>query len=111
MAISLEPVADADIVETYGDAFPNSRKVYVTGAHDIRVPFREIHLSGGEPPLRVYDTSGPRSHDIRDGLPELRADWIQSRGDVSRVARSYRASDDAKRAEIPMGLQRGALRG
>ncbi len=111
MAISLESIADADIAETYGDAFPNSRKVYVSGTRGIRVPFREIRLSGGEPPLRVYDTSGPRSHDIRGGLPELRADWIHSRGDVSGVARSYRAPDGAARAEIPAGLQRGALRG
>ncbi len=111
MAISLESIADADVAETYGDAFPNSRKVYVSGTRGIRVPFREIRLSGGEPPLRVYDTSGPRSHDIREGLPELRADWIHSRGDVSEVARSYRAPDGAARAEIPAALQRGALRG
>ena len=40
----------------YGDAFPNSRKVFVEGKHGIRVPFREITLSDGEPALRVYDT-------------------------------------------------------
>jgi phosphomethylpyrimidine synthase len=54
--------------------FPNSRKVYVDG-----VPFREIELSGGEQPLRVYDTSGPHGHDVRVGLPKLREDWVSLR--------------------------------
>ena len=34
---------------------PNSTKVYI-GQH--RVPMREIALSGGEPPLQLYETSG-----------------------------------------------------
>lgn len=47
---------------------PYSRKVYMRGSRpDIRVPFREVVLTptpsrlGSEenPPLRVYDTSGP----------------------------------------------------
>jgi len=40
---------------------------------------REIALSGGEPPLRVYDTSGPQGFDIRDGLPALRRPWVLER--------------------------------
>ncbi len=40
-----------------------SRKVYSShkGRDDIRVPCREIPLdpSSGEPPLRLYDPSGP----------------------------------------------------
>src|SRR3954447_10345868 len=63
----------------YGDAFPNSTKVYVDGPEGIRVPMREIALSGGEPPLRVYDTSGPQGFDVRDGLPSLRDTWIHQR--------------------------------
>ena len=37
-----------------------SRKVYSSpeGHGDLRVPLREIALSG-EPPFHVYDTSGP----------------------------------------------------
>ena len=69
----------------YGDAFPNSRKVYIEGRHGVRVPMREIALSGGEPPLRVYDTSGPLGSDVREGLPALRTDWIRARGDVTEV--------------------------
>jgi len=56
----------------YGDAFPNSTRIHVDGPGGIRVPMREISLSGGEPPLRVYDTSGPRGFDVREGLPPLR---------------------------------------
>jgi phosphomethylpyrimidine synthase len=63
----------------YAEAFPNSRKVYVEGAAGVRVPMREISLSGGEPPLQVYDTSGPQGHDVREGLPLLRRQWISER--------------------------------
>jgi phosphomethylpyrimidine synthase len=66
----------------YGAAFPNSTKVYV-GANGIRVPMREIALSNGEPPHRVYDTSGPQGYAVRDGLPPLRRDWILARSDVN----------------------------
>jgi phosphomethylpyrimidine synthase len=55
---TLPPLQSSD----FASAFPNSRKVYVEGA-GVRVPMREIALSGGEPPLRVYDTSGPQGHD------------------------------------------------
>jgi phosphomethylpyrimidine synthase len=65
----------------FESAFPNSRKVFVE-AGKVRVPMREITLGGGEPPLRVYDTSGPHGHDVRDGLPELRRGWIADRGGV-----------------------------
>ncbi len=64
---------------TLADAFPNSTKVYVEGPAGVRVPMREITLSGGEPPLRVYDTSGPEGHDARDGLPSVRGEWIEKR--------------------------------
>ena len=44
-------------------ALPASRKIYVAGEihKDIRVPMREIsvHPTAGEPPLPVYDSSGP----------------------------------------------------
>ncbi len=58
-----------------------------------KVAMREIHLepSSGEPPVRVYDTSGPYTDanariDIMAGLQELRRDWIRQRGDVEEVA-------------------------
>jgi phosphomethylpyrimidine synthase len=63
----------------FSTAFPNSQKVFVDGAQGVRVPMREIALSKGEPPLRVYDTSGPQDHEVKDGLPKLRAPWVQAR--------------------------------
>ena len=44
----------------------------------VRVPMREIALSNGET-LRVYDTSGPQGHDVREGLPKLRERWVAAR--------------------------------
>lgn len=56
----------------------------------IRVPMREIavHPTAGEPPVTVYDSSGPYtdpSHPvlIEKGLPRLRHDWVVARGDVA----------------------------
>ncbi len=97
----------------YGDAFPNSRKVYVEGegSGGVRVPFREIALSGGEPPLRVYDTSGPRGYDVREGLPPLRADWIRARGDIEEVEYSHVSGPRAALVDLPRTLERRALRG
>ena len=95
----------------YGDAFPASRKVYVEGRHGIRVPMREISLSGGEPALRVYDTSGPLGGDVRLGLPSVRGAWIAERGGVEEVARSYRSIGGRPAAEIPETLARPTLRG
>jgi len=61
------------------------RKVYVEGSRpDIRVPFTEVVLSDGEPPVRLYDTSGPGS-DPAVGLPPLRERWIAERDDVAPV--------------------------
>ncbi|MBF0392160.1 MAG: phosphomethylpyrimidine synthase ThiC, partial [Alphaproteobacteria bacterium] len=67
---------------------PASRKVHVAGSlhPDIRVPMREIdlHPSAGEPPLAVYDTSGPYTDpdvaiDITAGMPKPRQAWIAKR--------------------------------
>ncbi|NJC69772.1 phosphomethylpyrimidine synthase ThiC [Planosporangium thailandense] len=61
------------------------RKVYVSGSRpDIRVPFAEVTLSGDNPPVRLYDTSGPATDPVA-GLPALRAGWIAERGDVVSV--------------------------
>src|SRR5262245_58612928 len=75
-------------VTDFNSAFPNSTKVYIDGAHGVRVPMREIALSDGEPSLRVYDTSGPHSHDVNNGLPKLRLDWVLQRNDVEHYTES-----------------------
>jgi len=83
---------------------PASRKIHVPGSlfPDIRVALREIDLepSSGEPPVRVYDTSGPYSDpaasiDIARGLPALRRPWIEARGDVETYeGRDIKPEDD-----------------
>jgi phosphomethylpyrimidine synthase len=78
-----------------------SRKVHVG---PLRVAMREVDLepSSGEPPLRVYDCSGPYTDpaakiDILAGLPELRRDWIRGRGDVEEVdQREVRPEDNGQ---------------
>src|SRR5438067_12300172 len=50
----------------------------------------DLEPSSGEPPVVLYDTSGPYTDpsariDIMAGLPELRSAWIRARGDVEEV--------------------------
>ena len=86
----------------------SSRKVYVEGSKpDIMVPMREISLTptsgrtGTEdnPPLGVYDTSGPYTDpavetDVRRGLSALRRGWILERGDVEEYQGQRSQSGD-----------------
>jgi phosphomethylpyrimidine synthase len=80
--------AQAEVDSAAVAPLPNSRKIYVTGSRaDVRVPMREISLSGGNAPVTVYDTSGPYTDpaaqiDIRAGLATPRAAWIAERGDT-----------------------------
>ncbi|HYD30906.1 MAG TPA: phosphomethylpyrimidine synthase ThiC [Azospirillaceae bacterium] len=83
---------------------PGSRKVHVPGAlfPHVRVAMREVCLaaSSGEPPVRLYDPSGPYTDpqvaiDIRRGLTPLRAAWIAARGDVEEYdGRAVKAEDN-----------------
>jgi phosphomethylpyrimidine synthase len=90
--------SDATIDPNALHSFKNSKKIYVEGNNNIKVPFREISLSdtasqfGAEKnnPVVVYDTSGPYTDpahqiDIRNGLPALRSQWILDRGDVEEL--------------------------
>ena len=81
----------------FASAYPGSSKVHIEGTNGVRVPMREIVLSGGEPPLRVYDTSGPQGGNVRQGLPKLRRDWIMVRGDVGAVKAATDAGAAAAR--------------
>jgi phosphomethylpyrimidine synthase len=90
--------SDATIDPNALHSFKNSKKIYVEGNNNIKVPFREISLSdtasqfGAEKnnPVVVYDTSGPYTDpayqiDIRNGLPALRSQWILDRADVEEL--------------------------
>jgi phosphomethylpyrimidine synthase len=88
----------------FGEAFPRSTKVYLEGDRGVRVPVREIGLSAGEPPLQVYDTSGPQGFDVRRGLPPARRPWILAR-DVEENG------GHAPSALIPETLERPVYRG
>jgi len=80
--------------------FPASRKIFVTGSRtDLRVPLREISLAPTRtadglrenPPLPVYDTSGPYTDgeariDLVSGLTPVRATWIEERDDTEALA-------------------------
>ena len=74
---------------------PGSRKVYEPGVlfPELRVPFREVavHPSAGEPPVTIYDPSGPYTDpnatlDINAGLMRPRDAWVLARGDVEETA-------------------------
>ncbi|ECI7781743.1 phosphomethylpyrimidine synthase ThiC [Salmonella enterica subsp. enterica] len=88
-----------------GTAFPNSKRIYVTGSqHDIRVPMREIQLSPTlisgtkdhpqyeeNEAIPVYDTSGPYGDpdvaiNVQQGLVKLRQPWIEARADVETLS-------------------------
>ena len=80
-------------------AYPNSTKHYIQGSRDdIRVPLRLIEqdptiTAAGEelnPPIPVYDTSGPygdsaQGIDLKEGLPNIRERWIEERGDTEKL--------------------------
>jgi phosphomethylpyrimidine synthase len=91
---------------SYAEAFPNSTKIHLDGPRGVRVPTREIALGGGEPPLRVYDATGPQGADVREGLPPLRRPWIVARG-VEDTGR--RTIGDP--SLVPESLRRPVLRG
>jgi phosphomethylpyrimidine synthase len=115
------PDSHADRFSVTTGPLPSSRKVYVGGRlhPEIRVAQREIDLTGGEPPVAVYDPSGPYTDpaiatDIRSGLAPLRQEWIAARGDVEAYAgRVIRPEDNGLEAgqlsTVPV-FERGARR-
>ncbi|MGE8357343.1 MAG: phosphomethylpyrimidine synthase ThiC, partial [Microvirgula sp.] len=107
---------DAHVDQAAIQPLPASKKIYVQGSRpDLRVPMREISLTdttlnGGvetNPPVTVYDTSGlytdPDARiDIRKGLPELRAPWIDERGDTERLAQLTSAFGRSRLADASL---------
>jgi phosphomethylpyrimidine synthase len=92
-----------------------SRKIYQSGTiyRHIRVPMRQIalHASAHEPPLIVYDASGPYTDpnariDIARGLPRSRAEWVAARNDVESYEGSavlpLNGGEEAHTPEFPL---------
>ncbi|HML43264.1 MAG TPA: phosphomethylpyrimidine synthase ThiC [Hyphomicrobium zavarzinii] len=85
-------------------ALSGSHKIHSEpeGMPGLKVPFREITLSpeSGEPPVRVYDPSGPYTDtaaaiDVDKGLPRHREAWVTERGGVERYeGRTIRPEDN-----------------
>lgn len=81
-------------------SYPNSEKIYVEGKlPGVRVGMRRIHqfptvkIENGKrveypnEDIIVYDTSGPYTDpavntDINEGLPRIREEWVEQRGDT-----------------------------
>ncbi|MGI9023078.1 MAG: phosphomethylpyrimidine synthase ThiC, partial [Acidimicrobiales bacterium] len=86
------------------------RKVYVEGRDGVRVPFSEIlldpspgsHGATENPPVRLYDTSGPGSEPTA-GLPALRHHWIHARADVEEYEGRRAGLRDDGRAVVRRG--------
>jgi len=103
---------------------PQSRKIYVMGSRpDIRVPMREISQSdtpaamGAEknPSICVYDCSGPYTDpqakiDIRKGLPALRQQWIEERGDSEELPALSSAYGRSREADPALAAMRFDLK-
>ena len=83
------------------EPFPASQKVYVQGSlhPSVQVPMREVsqhptRTKDGlveNPPITVYDTSGPYTDpsveiDVHHGLPRPCEPWIEARGDSEELA-------------------------
>jgi phosphomethylpyrimidine synthase len=94
----------------FSDAYPNSRKVQVDGGQGVRVPMREIALSGGELPLRVYDTSGPQDADPSRGLPALREAWVASRRARAKTGQAVTQLFYARQGDITPEMEFVAVR-
>ena len=85
------------------NSYPNSEKIYVEGSlFLIKVGMRKINLTptvkmvngkkemSPNAPVVVYDTSGAYTDkniktDINEGLPRIREQWVQERGDVEQL--------------------------
>ena len=112
------------------DPLPNSSRVYISGVlhPDVRVPMREISQSPTRgpndrveenPPVRVYDCSGPWGDPAftgtaENGLPALRAPWINARADAEEYAgREVQPIDNGylsgKHAEFASTAERNRL--
>jgi phosphomethylpyrimidine synthase len=88
--------------------YRSHRKVYVE-KYGLQIPMREVELSGGEDPVRLYDTSGPRVSGSEEGLPHLRADWIEKRSSDRRPTQLHYARKSIITEEMYFAAAREGL--
>ncbi len=90
-------------VQVTAGSLPGSRKLHVAveGRPGIAPPFREValHESSGEPPFRIYDTSGPYGSDdakidVNAGLERIREAWVKTRGVEAYAGRDVKPEDN-----------------
>jgi len=93
--MNIQPKAGSIVPETVTTGpLTGSKKVYYTvpGHPDVQVPYREISVSDPkEPPVRVYDASGPYTEtdigiDLSKGLKRIRAPWLARRANLATYA-------------------------
>ena len=99
MNVIVDPKSVHPVKVTTGP-ISGSRKVYAL-VDGLNVPLREIALapSAGEPPVRVYDSSGPYTEDgakieVERGLPRAREAWVKQRGVEAYEGRDVRPEDN-----------------
>ena len=100
---------DNDTISITTGPIPGSKKVYKEGPNGIRVPFREVALekSSDEPPVQLYDTSGPYTDpavelNVDAGLSPLRSNWIADREDTTLYqGREIRPEDNHRNTGDP----------
>jgi phosphomethylpyrimidine synthase len=118
---------DLDVLSSVNEVsrkpFPASRKIYVEGSREgLRVAMREIDLTPTRrqdgsleqnPPVRVYDTSGPYTDpdiliDLRKGLAPVRELWIDQRADtewLTSFSSTFTVSRDRNLALEPLRFE------
>ena len=87
-------------VEVTTGPITGSRKVYAL-VDGLSVPLREIplHETANEPPVRVYDSSGPYTEtdaqiDVAQGLPRAREAWVKARAVEAYDGREVKPEDN-----------------
>ena len=95
---------------------PRGHRVYVQDEENrVQVPMREIRLTKPNPPVRLYDTSGPYGDpdhqvDLDRGLPPLRRPWIAGRGDAQPSAEAGSQYDPPRTPRVDLPEGRPAMR-
>jgi phosphomethylpyrimidine synthase len=108
---TLDPAQPLRAQTSLETSFPSSHKIWRDVAHGsetLRVPSRRIHLSGGEPALDVYDTTGPQGLDPHLGLPPLRGPWIGKR--LARGDRNFSQMHYARKGIVTEEMAFAAAR-